>query len=88
MKFKIGDRVRITRKLLSSCLSVGSLGTIVHLHSKAGSYGVAWDNLTFGHDCNGTCKLGKGYYVCTDDILLDQIFVVDESGEYSMKEPL
>lgn len=87
MKFNIGDRVCITASLGGDSrrdLGKGDTGTVVYISGNRA--GVEWDKELLdgvvGHNCNGRCKSGHGWYInskcielCEDAISIDVSFL-------------
>ena len=47
----------------------GMTGRIVHIHPHGyPAWGVEWEGLEGGHNCEGNCPSGKGWYVDRDNI--------------------
>lgn len=64
-KFKIGDRVRMTREFMGRFPTC--CGTIKCTTDFCGlSYGVEFDEYMSGHTCDGSVKKGYGYFVIED----------------------
>ena len=61
--FKVGDRVLCTE---ISGPRAYKKGTVVHLK---GNIGVSYDDYCSGHDCNGYCPAGKGWYSDVSEII-------------------
>lgn len=62
--FHVDDRVEL-RTYLRDSLPAGSTGTVVDVRGTGSNahYGVYWDNNCGGHDCEGRCRDGHGWYV-------------------------
>jgi hypothetical protein len=60
-QFKVGDRVRHERH---------GAGTVVSIISLDPAFGVCFDEMTNGHDCQGNCIEGKGWYCYEKDLIL------------------
>lgn len=79
MTFEIGDRVRAVRNISAhKFIHAGYEGTVCDVGRHVGRHlvGVAWDKMIYGHNCNGRCLSGHGFYVHRVDIEL----VDDEAG--------
>ena len=70
MKFKKGDRVIVNDNKSADIIGielVGNVGTVLEYHSSecVGDHllGVEFDEHMLGHDCNGQCKWGYGWWV-------------------------
>lgn len=70
MEFKIGDRVRIKDGYDYYKNRSGKLGTVVDNPGKNSSPGVRHDDYIGGHDCNGNCPEGYGWYYNSYEIEL------------------
>lgn len=65
MKFRIGQIVVGVNGNFRDC----GKGKVVHLPESdvfEGRIGVEWERFKWGHNCDGHCKHGMGYY-CKDD---------------------
>ena len=71
--FQIGDRVVVRDTLLTSNLhiKVGDRGVVLDLPNH-NFVGVKFDRNIEGHDLNGNCESGYGYYVFNDSIALEE----------------
>lgn len=71
--FTIGDRVEAVRDHLSlnQNITSGMTGTVCRA-GRQYSVGVCWDEYVEGHDCDGFCEMGHGWYVKCEDIELIQ----------------
>jgi len=78
---KIGDMVKLT--ICYGQLNIGDRGKVCDPRSE-NNIGVEWQKTIEGHNCGGRCPSGKGYYVPEKYLQLDQVFVVGESGQYTM----
>ena len=65
MVFHVGDRVCCVVDYPSNNLSIrlGMTGTVCYLSNGDPSIGVVWEQNISGHDCNGRCPYGFGWYV-------------------------
>lgn len=71
MKFKVGDRVRALIEVGNEPLAVkGAVGTIVTIDNDNRPYGVEFDSDIKGHDLQGDCIDGHGWWLRTDEIEL------------------
>lgn len=70
-KFKVGDRVKTTCERYCGNIKKGEVGTVVGEISDAGSYPIKFDRRVDGHDCNGLCEDGYGWY--TNPMYLEAI---------------
>jgi hypothetical protein len=73
MKFKVGDRVRPIASFDRSN------GTIICISYNGDEIGVEHDKHMRGHDLNGRCKDGHGWYYCSknlDFIISDNILIL------------
>lgn len=68
--FNIGDRVESIRDLNQN-ITRGMTGTVCRAGRRY-SVGVCWDEYVVGHDCDGCCEMGHGWYVKCEDIELIQ----------------
>ena len=69
MKFKVGDRVRVTKENLTHGAKVGMTGLIVVKTGKC--FGVRFDNaFADGHSLDGRCKNGYGQWMLGEDLEL------------------
>ena len=66
-KFNVGDRVRCISKHESYLLD--RVGTVKVLDGVSPSVGVEFDDKFYGHDCNGTCKEGHGWWLSPNDLV-------------------
>lgn len=67
--FKIGDRVRyIGGFCLIKIKPDEDEGTVVIVDGD--SVGVEWDRNVDGHDCDGLCKSGHGWYIGKESVKL------------------
>lgn len=70
--FNVGDRVECIRDSPddNDSISVGMQGVICTIADNAPLYiGVRWDEeVTGGHDCQGSCADGYGWFVTASDI--------------------
>lgn len=76
MRFKTGDRVRCIKNPESSFLKsydnsimIGKEGIIVQLRTEEPSVGVYFDENVNGHNLNGACPIGHGYYFYEDCLI-------------------
>lgn len=71
--FNIGDRVEAVRDCpsLNQNITSGMTGTVCRAGNKY-SVGVCWDDYVKGHDCDGLCEMGHGWYIRIDYIKLIQ----------------
>lgn len=72
-EFKVGDRVVCIEDnpYGNEDIFVGSTGTVC-VEDCDGDVGVCWDDkIDAGHDCDGACEYGFGWYVYPDNIELD-----------------
>ena len=87
MKYKVGDRVRMIRDVVSA--KEGYDGIIKAVHN--GYYSVefpCFDSLE-GHDCDGEVKSNKGHFISEENIaLLDQSLTFQQKLDRFMKEPI
>lgn len=87
MKYKVGDRVRMIRDVVSA--KEGYDGIIKAVHN--GYYSVefpCFDSLD-GHDCDGEVKSNKGHFISEKNIvLLDQSLTFQQKLDRFMKEPI
>lgn len=62
-KFRVGDRVEAVEDHIqfNERILKGYVGTICNFRGR--SIGVVWDKGIGGHDCDGNCKKGHGWYV-------------------------
>lgn len=65
-EYQIGDRVECVNEYAH--ISVGMQGVIVEIITA--NIGVSWDTLTKGHDCDGRCSVGTGYYIMRNNVRL------------------
>lgn len=72
--YEVGDRVEYVRK--ASRINPGSIGTIRAIRggfdTYEARYGVEWDDHMRGHDLDGKCEYGYGWWVLDKDITLYQ----------------
>jgi hypothetical protein len=60
MEYKNGDRVIITHYTGNTNIKAGDRGTVCNA-----PMGICYDKFIGGHDCNGRCKGGYGWYTST-----------------------
>jgi hypothetical protein len=70
MEFKIGDRVRIKDDYHYYKGRSGKFGTVVDNPGKNSSPGICHDDYIGGHNCNGHCPEGYGWYYNSNEIEL------------------
>lgn len=73
-EFRNGDRVRllVDHPGSNAILVSGATGTVCHFPARRPNrVGVCWDKFTNGHDCNGGCEDGCGWYVDCGEIEVD-----------------
>ena len=73
MAFCVGDTVRCIRDYPddNEFIFAGCIGTVVIIEEGRLPIGVRWDHcFEIGHDCNGRCDFGHGWFVNTCDIEL------------------
>lgn len=68
-EFKVGDRVRATKKCTWGRTKAGDLGTVIVV-KPFHRYGVEFDNENGGHECDGTGKNGYCWWVNSFEIEL------------------
>lgn len=80
VKFKNGDRVEATCDKCSenSYLRIGDTGTVCQIYYN--SIGVEWDRMIDGHNCNGSCLRGYGWYVKDFEIRPEIEIDIEESS--------
>jgi len=84
MDLKIGDKVKLISDV-ESILKKGMTGIIVSFIPEL--IGIAWDGFTEGHDCNGDCQDGVGYYVYPNKlVLIKQIKISKKELERKKKK--
>lgn len=72
-EFKVGDRVVCAEDnpYGNNDIFAGCTGTVC-VEDCDGDVGVCWDGkVDGGHDCDGTCEYGFGWYVYPESIELD-----------------
>ena len=81
----IGDRVRTIQGRYSDVRGTDA-GTVVHF-DMPGNVGVSWEGLECGHDCNGHCAGGTGYYISSRHVekVLEEETPVEQEGDSSTK---
>ena len=77
MSFRVGDRVAVTvdRPDGNPNIHAGSQGTVCQVTMEPGrvkSVGVAFDHKVDGHWCSNNCKLGYGWYMRPNQVILVQ----------------
>lgn len=77
-KFYVGDRVVAVRDCPSGneCIKAGDKGTVCDITKGLPPIGVEWDKkmrAPRGHDCDGNCEYGFGWYVEECEIDLDEL---------------
>lgn len=84
MEFNVGDRVVsvVDSPEDNHRICVGSTGTVCRVGT--GRIGIGWDEYVGGHDCQGYCTDGHGWWVDIGDIELvddssDEPFEFDEN---------
>lgn len=84
MTFNVGDKVRCIRDYLddNEFIFAGCTGTVVVIEEGSLHVGVRWDHcFETGHDCNGLCGFGHGWFVNECDIeLVAEDVVIDVSA--------
>jgi hypothetical protein len=71
LDFKVGDKVKCKPRVFDPMIGhISHTGTVVHVKSSE-TVGVDWgQSLHAGHDCEGHCKSGQGWYFVTTDLIL------------------
>lgn len=65
-EFKVGDRVRCISKRESELLN--KVGTVKVIDNISPSIGVEFDDKIYGHECDGSCKSGHGWWLSPKDL--------------------
>lgn len=78
-RFHIGDRVCASkgRPDGNDSISAGDAGTVCIIGKGGARIGVKWDKNVSGHDCDGRCEYGFGWWVDATSIELDDLSDVD-----------
>lgn len=63
MEFQVGDRVKVTGGMRKH-----RTGTVVGCDG--GVFAIRFDEYIHGHDCDGLCKKGYGWFVIRDNLEL------------------
>jgi len=72
--FQVGDRVIVIADRLASgnrSICRGDIGTVCHIpgvfynkeHGETYLVGIRFDECVSGHDCEGACEFGHGWYI-------------------------
>lgn len=80
-RYNVGDRVITNRAIDGETIPKGSTGTIAiqdDTQFDSGWIGVVWDDLTCGHDLDGACEDGHGWYVYDKFLDLLPDFEIDD----------
>ena len=91
--FQVGDRVIVTADKLASTNSRicrGDIGTVCRIsgafndieHGETYLIGISFDKRVYGHDCEGTCEFGYGWYIRDYEIAL----LADVERDYTNAE--
>lgn len=86
MNFGIGDRVRCVAYNPDGNDNIvpDTMGTIVCcLRYGTRKIGVCWDEFIHGHNCDGECKNGYGWYVGENDV---ELIEDDSHTEFTFDE--
>ena len=71
MDFIIGDRVLCTSMYDGNYSVKDAVGTVITVKDASGRYGVEFDEYVKGHDIQGRCEYGYGYWI--DSELLEPL---------------
>lgn len=80
--FNVGDRVECIRDSPDNngSISVGMQGVICTIvYNTSPHIGVRWDEEVGGHDCQGECSNGYGWFVTASDIKR-----IDDNDEFEV----
>ena len=72
MGFKLGDKVRIMpgTKYANSPIMEGWLGTVCNVSTSSNEIGVYFEDFIKGHDCDGNCEYGHGWYINNNELII------------------
>ncbi|MFA5557858.1 MAG: hypothetical protein WDA59_00135 [Methanofastidiosum sp.] len=91
-KFKVNDRIKVIVNYPSDgCMEVGAEGIVRGVEEddfEPGTYNYAVEFLTSeygGHDCEGLCADGKGWYLSEDEIELSDNVRILVFDNYELK---
>lgn len=81
--FRINDRVYacVDSPDSNSSIHIGDSGTVCGIGDKGRRIAVKWDNYINGHDCEGKCEYGYGWWVDSECIELDEFSDVEITEE-------
>lgn len=82
-KFKVGDRVTCIKVYDGRQEALNETGTVVDAPDTEEYVGVAFDKLVQGHDCNGRCDHGHGWYF---HIYVDEYLVLSTEESFTFSE--
>lgn len=90
-KFHVGDRVMITNEAVvyisNHLVDPFSVGTICNVPNQPHNFvGVEFDTDIKGHDCEGTCKPGHGWFVIAEDLVYLEDNDTDITASFSDKD--
>lgn len=82
--FRVGDRVcaSVNSPDYNDSIHIGDTGTVCAVDENETRIGVKWDHNVCGHDCNGMCEYGFGWWV--DNISIE--LVVDELSDIDITD--
>jgi hypothetical protein len=83
--FKVGDRVTCIKVYDGKQETLNEVGTVVDAPDTEEYVGVSFDKLVQGHDCNGRCDPGYGWYFHTN-VTRYLVLSIEESFEFSEEE--
>lgn len=77
--FRIGDKVcaSVNGPDGNDNIHIGDTGTVCIVSENNIRIGVEWENHVCGHDCDGACEYGFGWWVDNTSIELDELNDVD-----------
>ena len=72
MGFKLGDKVRIMpgTTYANSPIMEGWLGTVCNVLTSSNEIGVYFEDFIRGHDCDGNCEYGHGWYIKNNQLII------------------
>ena len=86
--FQVGDRIisAVDCPCNNEDIKIGDTGVVCVIEtSEFGpdwrGVGVRWDKCVGGHDCDGNCDFGFGWYVYSDEIELQQPDMIPDEDE-------
>ena len=86
MRFQVGDHVSVVTEfgLCNDSIHEGDTGFVCDIVSWSKTVvGVAFDKCIDGHNCDGTCENGHGWFIGVDNIMLSEH---DEDNQCNVSE--